>query len=328
MQDTKALRPEIKGLFETIKNQAIKYSEAFELLDYHRSEYERYIKELKSLYDEIYVSTGNEMFQLRQKYDDLTKILKVENSKISRKYSELKDLKQLQDSYFSALESIKSIQTSLESQYSMLKKGSDDFNEKIQDIKNSANSKVDEFISVYLDKIDDTLKSQNHKFEDKINNKLRLIEGKIINNDEIYFAFQEKYKSDIKKVLDEFDKTRRNLSEQENYPLGDKENITTLVRFKNELNEKVNNIEENFEVIRNKIESLDKTIDRFSPVNQDKHSTVPQTITTTGVSSSDVLIKKLQSQISELRNKTTLANTIAYISIGIALLTLILLFVL
>ena len=33
MQDSKAIRPEIKGLFDTVRQQAILYSEAFDTLE-------------------------------------------------------------------------------------------------------------------------------------------------------------------------------------------------------------------------------------------------------------------------------------------------------
>jgi hypothetical protein len=261
MQDTKAIRPEIKGLFELIRNQAVKYSEAFEAIEMHRNEYEIFINDLKKLNNELYVSINNEIFNLKQQFNDLIKLLKIENSRVVQKYSELQDLKSLQDSYFSALDSIKNIQISLEQQSINLKESTDDYKQRIDEIKFSADTKVDEFIKGALDKIDETVKSKYQSFEEKINSKLNQIDSKILNNDEVYFSFQEKYLYDLKRVLEEFDIFKKNMLNIELSRKSQDYN-SILKKMISNHNDKFAEAFEKINELNDKFESLNSKFDR------------------------------------------------------------------
>jgi hypothetical protein len=314
MLDTKAIRPEIKGLFETIHQQAEKYAQAFELLDSHKQEYEKLSIELKTLNDGVYSSVNHELVNLKQKYDDIIKLLKIESSQIHQKYTELSDLSSLQSSYFSALESIKTIQLSLEEQFVMLKKGVDDYTESINSIKNSADEKVDDFLKDSLEEIEKTVKSQYQGFEDRITRQVRLIEGKILNNDEIYFAFQAKYKEDIKIInadIDDFKKSVVKLEIARNNPNDPLSFKSTL----NELNSKIDQIEANI-AISDKISTPKQNV-RETISDKTSHSNTPKQ-----TPNNDAFVNQLKSKIHIYEKKNSTLTIISLSAMITALIAL------
>lgn len=314
MLDTKAIRPEIKGLFETIHQQAEKYAQAFELLDSHKQDYEKLSIELKTLNDGVYSSVNHELVNLKQKYDDIIKLLKIESSQIHQKYTELSDLSSLQSSYFSALESIKTIQLSLEEQFVMLKKGVDDYTESINSIKNSADEKVDDFLKDSLEEIEKTVKSQYQGFEDRITRQVRLIEGKILNNDEIYFAFQAKYKEDIKIInadIDDFKKSVVKLEIARNNPNDPLSFKSTL----NELNSKIDQIEANI-AISDKISTPKQNV-RETISDKTSHSNTPKQ-----TPNNDAFVNQLKSKIHIYEKKNSTLTIISLSAMITALIAL------
>ncbi|MBX3044926.1 MAG: hypothetical protein KIT33_09755 [Candidatus Kapabacteria bacterium] len=331
MYESKAIRPEIKGLFDTIRQQAIRYAEAFDLLDKQRLEYENYILQLKATNEDVYRTTSNELFNLKQKYEELIKLVKLESSQISQKYSELKDLKQLQTSYFSALESIKVIQTSLEQQFNILKKGVDDFTTHSEDIKNSADTKVDDFLKSSFDRIDEMIKTQYKKFEDKIAHKVRHIEGKIINNDEIYWAFQNKYKEDLKNVLTEFDDFRRQFLKSEfdrnNEVLftgvSSQDNLNDVTNKLKQIDATIQRLEEN---VSSTVSNSSKTLRTFDTSSASTQSSDFNTINK--LTAHDKEINSLKKEISDFSKSTSMIKIAAFLSLTAALLSIILNFLL
>jgi hypothetical protein len=127
MQDSKAIRPEIKGLFDSVRQQALLYAEAFEILDRNKLIYESMTGDMKNITADAVLKINHEMSHLKEKYDNIIKILQIESAKVTEKYTELKDLKGLQDSYFSALESIKLFNENIEKQSNEFKREYNEF---------------------------------------------------------------------------------------------------------------------------------------------------------------------------------------------------------
>ncbi len=316
MLDSKAIRPEIKGLFDTIILQAEKYAQAFELLDSHKQDYEKLARDLKTLNETVYSSVNHELISLKQKYDDIIKILKIESSQINQKYSEINDLSTLQQSYFSALESIKIIQTSLEQQFGLLKKGVDEYTDSINEIKHSADEKVNDFLKDSLSEIEKTVTSQYQGFEDKIIRQVRMVEGKILNNDEVYFAFQAKYKDDLKSITNELDDFKKSIVKLEvarnnpNDPLSLKGSL-------NDLHSKIEKIEKSFL----EIESSNGLLK--SPAKTKDIHNVPVVSSSSGKTINvDAKFNQLNAKIIELEKKISIVNIVSVVSIITALIAL------
>lgn len=316
MLDSKAIRPEIKGLFDTIVLQAEKYAQAFELLDSHRNDYEKLARDLKTLNESVYSSVNHELINLKQKYDDIIKILKIESSQIHQKYSEINDLSTLQQSYFSALESIKVIQTSIEQQFSLLKKGVDEYTDSINDIKLSADEKVNEFLKDSLGEIEKTVTLQYQSFEDRIIRQVRIVEGKILNNDEVYFAFQTKYKNDLKRITDELDDFKKSIIKLE-VARNNPNDPHSLKGSLNDLHSKIEKIEKSYLETENtngllKTQSKTKDVHEIQAVSSSQSK--PHNF--------DSKFNLLNVKITALEKKISVANIVSVVSIISALIAL------
>ena len=88
-------------------------------------------EDMRNITSDVVLKINHEMSHLKEKYDSIIKILHIETNKVTEKYSELKDLKILQDSYFSALESIKQFNENIEKQSNDFKKEYNEFKKEI-----------------------------------------------------------------------------------------------------------------------------------------------------------------------------------------------------
>lgn len=317
MEDTKAIRPEIKGLFDTIKNQAIQYADTFDKLEQCHADYIALTKDIKKINEELYLSINAEIYAFKQSYEDYIKLLKIESLKISQKYSELKDLKMLQDSYFDAKESIVTINQNLEKQNNELKILFDDFNSLVDSIKNSADEKIDDFLKASINRFNDTIKSDLKNTENKINqrishhnNKISLIEKSLKN-------YYEKQILDTKNIYDEIDNLKKNVV-----------NLFQISANKsNQSNNEIkkNEIKDNFSMLNSKYDELNDRIDTLANLLKDankyKYSDSNQNFQSKSFSNEDkVLINNLNNQILELKS---FQNKAIQISIGAVIIAII-----
>jgi hypothetical protein len=325
MQDTRAIRPEIKGLFETIKVQAIQYAESFDRLEKCQSDFESLSQEIKTINNDLYVSINNELLHFKQYYNYIIKLLKIENNKVTQKYTELKDLKQLQDSYFEANDSILNINQSLEKQFNELKSYFTEYQKIVDSIKIAADEKVEEYISNSTDKIEKTVKASYSKFEDRVASKVRQIESKIISYDELNLNFQEKYKSEHKKILDEIDNFKRVIVNIELTRENPKDPNSPKYLI-NELNDRVIRFEDNFREINERIDSFYKLMkpNNFQPSS---YEPVPASKTKQFNNEDLAIINRLNNQISELSKKQSTFLGIGVSGIILAVIAIVLAFI-
>ncbi len=317
MEDTKAIRPEIKGLFDTIKNQAIQYADTFDKLEQCHADYIALTKDIKKINEELYLSINAEIFAFKQSYEDYIKLLKIESLKISQKYSELKDLKMLQDSYFDAKESIVTINQNLEKQNNELKTLFDDFNSLVDSIKNSADEKIDDFLKSSINRFNDTIKSDLKNTENKINQRISYHNNKISIIEKSLKNYYEKQILDTKNIYDEIDNLKKNVV-----------NLFQISTNKsNQSNNEIkkNAIKDNFSMLNSKYDELNDRIDTLANLLKDankyKYSDSNQNFQSKSFSNEDkVLINNLNNQILELKS---FQNKAIQISIGAVIIAII-----
>ncbi len=205
MAENKAIRPEIRGLFDTIREHAMKYNRAFENLERDREDYDYFVGELKKQVQEFYKVINTDFYSIKQKYDDVIKIINIETLKTLDKYSELSDLEQLQKSYFKAVQEISEIQKSLNEQYEFLQKESNAFINLSNEIKNRSNREVEKFLETADKNLSETISREISKTEDKLMVKLVSVEKRIVYFDQVYWAFQDRYREEVRNFYKEMD---------------------------------------------------------------------------------------------------------------------------
>jgi hypothetical protein len=205
MAENKAIRPEIRGLFDTIREHALKYNRAFENLEKDREDYEYFVSDLKKQVQEFYKIINTDFYSIKQKYDDVIKIINIETLKTLEKYSELSDLELLQKSYFKAVQEISEIQQSLDEQTEFLKKESNAFINLINEIKHRSNREVEKFLENAEQTLSETISKEISKSEDKLMIKLVSVEKRIVYFDQVYWAFQDRYREEVRNFYKEMD---------------------------------------------------------------------------------------------------------------------------
>ncbi len=205
MAGNNPIRPEIRGLFDKIREQALKYNRAFEKLEKDREFYEHFVSELKKQVQEFYKIINNDFYSIKQKYDDVIKILTLETNKTLEKYSELHNLQELQESYFNAVQEISRIQESLETQTEFLKKEANSFINLLNEVKNKATKEADKFLESADEKLHESIHKRSSDIEEKLMTKLVSVEKRIVYFDQIYWTFQDKYRDEIRNFYKEMD---------------------------------------------------------------------------------------------------------------------------
>jgi len=270
MADNNPIRPEIRGLFDKIREQAVKYNRAFEKLEKDREYYEFFISELKTQVQEFYKVINNDFYSIKQKYDDVIKILNIETNKTLEKYAEIKNLQELQESYFNATQEISRIQVSLEAQTEYLKKESNAFINLLNEVKNKATREADKFLESADEKLHEAIRKETLEVEDKLMTKLVSVEKRIVYFDQIYWAFQDKYRDEVRNFYKEMD-ALKSLFGSIN---AKKDSSGNLNFIENELNQKFDELQKEFQRLEERYNAYETIIKRLPKSLQEPGETI------------------------------------------------------
>lgn len=218
MQDTKAIRPEIKGLFDTVKQQSLQYVDAFEQLESYKRQYISMVDDVDKLAESLALKINHEIFSLKQKYDSITKILTIETNKTLDKYKELSSLSQLQDSYNNAIESIKIIRETLDKNTLQLRKDSEEYSRELNHIKINAEKEIKNIINNNDELIRNIIDEEKNIFEVEINSKFKMLDGRLYKVEQSTSSINKQLNTDFGRIYKDIDTLRnlvRNLNKRE-----------------------------------------------------------------------------------------------------------------
>ena len=125
MEDTKALSPEAKGLFETIKKQAKQYADAFGTLERETAELSSLKEEVTRLKDILNEDVTSSLKDIQDTVNDSIAVLETRTNKTQRIYSELEDIVDLKNELRELRDTLKKLQVELDSSISTFQKKSD-----------------------------------------------------------------------------------------------------------------------------------------------------------------------------------------------------------
>ncbi len=205
MQDTQSIRPEIKGLFDTIKEQSVKYNEAFEHLERQTYAYRMFMNELNDLAENVKSTLNNKIRSIDVKVEDSIRILKLEHNKTINKYTELRDLKYLQDTFQNAVDSINQIKETFDRHVETNKRIVNEFDRTLLDFKKKSNNELEIFMTESQTKINTLTANEFAKMEEKIAIRQRQIEGRMISLDQTFWNNFDKLAAEFKNMGKEFD---------------------------------------------------------------------------------------------------------------------------
>lgn len=294
MENSKAISPEIKALFDTIKLQAKDYADAFDILD-------KEIKELKTLKDSVanlaiklherVESTLNESNKI---FQDTFATLEPKVNKVIKVYDELDGIRELKESLITL--------------HASLKRHSYEFNSSLEALTNRAEVEIDSTLLNLRNRIEKEVESETQKIEVKIALKLRHLEGKILGFDQKIWNMSDAQAREYKSLSDEIDSIR---SKPINYKqLNDEIKKILDAGFGNNLQELISKTSD-LEI------RMQSALDIIDEAKKNK-TTIREFINVPEVDYSNQL-KKLDSHINQIKNDLALAqaNEKKYFSISI-----------
>jgi len=329
MPETNAIRPEIKGLFETVKQQAHQYQEAFDRLEHVYSHYKELVSDLENLSEKFQTRINNEIFNLKQKYDNITKILTIETNKTIEKYSELQDLKTLQDSYQAALNSINLMISKIDTSIKNLEKNEENFEREITIFKNKTNEEVQKFIDDATKKIQDISNKVYEKKEIEIKNIQRAFDLRLIKLENSMWSINDKINYEIETINKELS-IFRDISNKLHIKL-DKLQNQQFDKIKEDISKlelEIANLNSQLYSLENKISNSKKLLGKELPddtkmitayFGRDYEDEFNRLISQ---------VKKIEIELINSENKNKILLTIAITSISLAAISIILSFVL
>jgi chromosome segregation ATPase len=209
MNETNAIRPELRGLFDTVKQQARQYRTAFETIEKRSDEFLKLAHELRKLSDDTQQDVENTIYNLRQKVEDLIKVLELETEKTLQKYRQLKDISELKDNVEDAFERSMELRESLAKNNitaQNLIKSLDSEKDKLREI---ARNSSEYLVKQEKQLIDDTLRKNFETFDKKYLEHAKSNEQRIIKLDKTFWSLQDKYENEFDKMAEELAEMRQ-----------------------------------------------------------------------------------------------------------------------
>lgn len=226
MDETKALSPEFKGLFETIKKQALEYSKAFEFFEEEKKEILRKQIELEQIAKLLSVEIDEKIQILEDRISSFFTSFEEKHQNFLEIYSELdkirnlsKELQTLQSNLNVRMIEIDTLLTTLQNKYL----------QEFQNIQNDLTEKLD-------NEIDSAIKRLDVKFALKfksLDEKFISIEQKLLHQ-----TISQSRHSKI--IFDDIDTLKDNLQNIKNIVYDERQKIETKFKeFNEELNKKL-----------------------------------------------------------------------------------------
>lgn len=190
MEESKAISPEVKGLFSTVRAQAKEYTKAFERLEIEISRFEALKTELSKVPDQIRYEVNNTIQELRKNVDDSIELLEVKFDTISNIYNDI--------------ESIRSLRDELSDMSKKLNNQTVEINNIINNFRARSEAELKSFIAEIRQKIDDEMAQHSAKTENKMNIKIRKLEGKLLTFDQKLWSVSNTQNYEFKNLLSDF----------------------------------------------------------------------------------------------------------------------------
>ena len=321
MQGTQSIRPEIKGLFDTIKEQSVKYNEAFEHLERQTYAYRMFMNELNDLAENVKTTLNNKIRSIDVKVEDSIRVLKLEHNKTINKYTELRDLKYLQDTFQNAIDSINQIKETFDRHLEANKRIIAEFDRTLQDFKKKSNNELEIFMTESQTKVNTLTANEFAKLEEKIAIRQRQIEGRMVSLDQTFWNNFDKLTAEFKNMSREFDGLKNIISSINH--VAEDQTKKLKIQFDNTREKMENNIE----FLNSLIKEFQEKIENLNRMQENRNTDTPhinvvKKETDPRYAKLELNFKDLQAEFEELSSKYEgKSNTpaiISYIAIFLA----------
>lgn len=199
MEDTKALSPEARGLFDTIRTQAHQFADAFSVLDKEIAELGSLKKEVTKIAEMLTNDVNDAITDLNNSVTGSLAILESKTIKTQRIYSELED--------------VAAIKVSLAELRDVLKKQSVEIESAVSTFNQKADIELDSIIESSKSRIQKEIENEISKVEIKLALKLRQMDSKFLTYDQKLYAFAHSFGKEERDLGNELENLRKKFAE-------------------------------------------------------------------------------------------------------------------
>ncbi len=234
MEETKAISPEVKGLFDTIKSQAKEYEKAFKYIEIEKLKLEQQRKDLDRLMDELRNEVSYTTLKLNQKVQDSLSFIETRTEKTIKIYDNLENIVDLRDSLSQLHGLVKKQVSEVENFLKVeIPKTLKEFDNLLKNVKVKSESELENILINFRQKFEKYLETETQKLDQKNAIKFKQQETRLITLEQKLNSLFDTHQKDIKRTLEEFTELRNKVSSASFY--GEDKNEAAFNRLTSQL---------------------------------------------------------------------------------------------
>lgn len=304
MENTKALSPEIIGLFERVQNQSQQYADAFDMLEKSRKEFDAAQNRLNELEDNVRKDSELAISKINTSILESLILLKKKAEETATLNLELSSIKEFKQSLII-------LQDDLSLLHAKMKVQTDEVDSTLRYFKKKSEMELESTLNGLRAKLDKEIAGEGQKIEFRINLKLRQIENILISLEDKNRIFEDNLSNIFKKLSLEIDLLKNGFS----LDSGEITHYSDSHEFQS-LSNRLGIIEMMFNTIKDQIDRLDTKAPLEVKHLTDKH-----------LEEIDSKISNLKSSINDLSNrmndqKNSATTVLAIVAIVMSLIAI------
>ena len=197
MEESKAISPEVKGLFATVKSQAREYTEAFDRLNIELTRFETLRTELQKVPDQIRYEVNNTIQELKKNFDESVDLLEVKFDRISEVFNNIDSIRELKEDLIKLSKTLSQQKVEI--------------NNAVENFKARSENEINTFVKEINQIIEANVEQQSAKTETKLNIKIRKLEGKLLTFDQKLWSVSNSQNYEFKSLLRDFDSVKTDI---------------------------------------------------------------------------------------------------------------------
>lgn len=214
MENTKAISPEVKGLFDTIRRQAEQYKEAFVLLENVRQVYEDDRRAAKTLFEKIKLDSDAAIKDVKKQVDETLEIIEAKTDQNIKIYDDLDNVRQLRNSLAALYDKVKKQYYEIDSTLTSVKsKASSELEELIKNARSRSEVELESTLNHVRDSVDKEIDNLMKKLEVRLLLNLKQLESKFLRFDKKLWEISDNQAREYKRLGDLIESLGINLSE-------------------------------------------------------------------------------------------------------------------
>lgn len=295
MEETKAISPEVKGLFDTIKSQAKEYEKAFKYIEIEKLKLEQQRKELDRLMDELRNEVSYTTLKLNQKVQDSLTFIETRTEKTIKIYDNLENIVDLRDSLSQLHGLVKKQVSEVENFLKVeIPKTLKEFDNLLKTVRSKSESELENILTNFRQKFEKYLEAETQKLDQKNALKFKQQDTRLVSIEQKLNTLSDTHQTDIKRTLEEFTELRNRVSSS-SYSNDDK--FESAIKRLNAQLDSLSRKQEQAALSASEIESMKRNIAGQLELSK------------TGLNNLDYLVSSLSAKVAAYENGNNKGET-------------------